>query len=199
MNSENNNEISEVPKSIGDLPEKIRGEYTNLLDEFANRIDNKGQVLDAGCGYGKDTEYFAQKHDFNVYGVDIDEERVNYAEENKPGTYSVGNLKDLDYEDERFDGVWCNTVMQFFSPNEMDDAVSELDRVLESGGAFYSTFKLKPDGFDSNFVIRDGEDKKRYLVNEEDVRSMFPDNYDLDIGRSEINNMIVLNVYGEKK
>lgn len=190
-------DVSEVPKSIEDLPESVRDEYKELLDKFVDHIDGD-KLLDAGCGYGKDAEYFEEEHDLDVYGVDTDEERISFARQNKPGDFSVDDISDLEYEDNLFDGVWCNTVMQFFDPDEMREVVSELDRVLKSEGSFYSTFKLNDDSFEKDYVVREEDDRKRYLVSEKEVREMFPESYELDITKSSVNDMTVLNIYGEK-
>jgi SAM-dependent methyltransferase len=79
-------------------------------------------VLDLGCGAGvPSTKQLAER--FEVVGVDISEERLRLARGNVPAaTFVGGDLSELEFEDETFEGITA-----FYSishvPREEHDAV----------------------------------------------------------------------------
>lgn len=151
--------------------EKLPGEYIELLDTFLNLVPGK-KVLDAGCGPGRDTNYFSEQG-FDAVGVDLAEDMVEYAKENMEGEYHRMDVKDLEFEDESFDGVWCNTVLIFFPPDEMKEVIDELCRVLEDGGVLYVSFKTGKD----DFLIREkyGSEVKQHLLEKQEAEEMLRD------------------------
>jgi ubiquinone/menaquinone biosynthesis C-methylase UbiE len=170
--------------------------YFELLEEFVELV-GEGKVLDAGCGPGKDAEYFFREG-FEVVGIDYAPGAIEYAEENRPGEFHVMDVRDLKFDDRIFHGVWCNTVMQFLEKSGMKEVVSELERVLKEGGVFYSTFKIG-DGY----IIRKekGRETKRYLIPRHEVEEMLK-NHGFEVVAKEssaLNGLTVMNVFARKK
>lgn len=83
----------------------------------------KGKVLNAGCG-NRDIDNVLKK-----FGG---EEVVNYdIESTIPGAI-LGTLTDTPFEDDTFDSIICNAVLEHVP--EIEKVMSELARVLKPGG-----------------------------------------------------------------
>lgn len=176
--------------------EKMPQEYFDLLDNFVELVNGE-KVLDAGCGPGRDTEYFIE-NGLEAVGIDLAEKMIEYARKNKKGEFHLMDIQDLIFEDEEFDGVWCNQVIQFFSPGEMENAISELKRVLNPGGKLYISFKIGEGEF-----IREkyGSEVKHHLISEEKAKQMLKSKgfKILDKNKSEVKNLTVLGIFCQKE
>ncbi len=141
--------------------------YIDLLDRFIELVEGE-KVLDAGCGPGRDTEYFVE-NGLDATGIDLGEDMIRHAEENKKGRFKLMDVKDLEFEDGEFDGVWSNTLVNLFPPEEMPDVVSELARVTRKNGVVYISFKIGKGS-----IMREayGGEVKQYRVSEEKAREI---------------------------
>lgn len=170
--------------------------YVALLDEFVERVGS-GTVLDAGCGTGRDATYFS-RNGLDVTGVDVAEGMIDHARQHAEGTFRRMDMRDLDFADGTFDGVWCNTVMQFFDPGMMPSILSELSRVLTPDGTLYVTFKIG-----EGTVTREdfGEVVERHLVPEADAKRMVRarNMVIVEEARAELNGLTVLNLFAESQ
>lgn len=146
-------------QSFSEMPDPAEEDLKNLLDTFLNSIDGE-RVLDAGCGPGRDTEYMKNRG-YDAVGVDSAEGMIETATEHGDADYSHMDIRNLDFQDSSFSGVWCNTVMQFMDSEGKRKAISEISRVLEKDGVLYSTFKLgtgkteRDDGLERHLEDRD--------------------------------------------
>jgi ubiquinone/menaquinone biosynthesis C-methylase UbiE len=181
-----------------------------ILEKFVEEVGS-GKVLDAGCGNGKHTEFFAKQEDIRSEGIDsapgILEEAVDRRASRK-AEYSRMDVQDLEFYDGTFDGVWCNTVMQFIPHESKPQAISELSRVLRSGGIFYITFKLvseqelKEEGEEARIYVRGSDGITRYLVTEEEAEELL-EKAGLEIFDSQVSDELegppVCNILAKKK
>lgn len=172
--------------------ESLPDSYKELLDQFITMLDGK-QVLDAGCGWGKDVQYFHEKG-LDPVGIDLAEGMIRYATDHTDGTYQVADVRDLPFDDDRFAGIWCNTVMQFFQPATMQTVLRECLRVLEPGGVFYTTFKL---GEGTQTRQHEAGDIERHMIPEDDAITMVESTGCTIIDRrySEMHGMDVLHLF----
>jgi demethylmenaquinone methyltransferase/2-methoxy-6-polyprenyl-1,4-benzoquinol methylase len=89
-------------------------------------------VLDACCGTG-DLAVAAARAGGRVTGLDFSEPMLARAQRKAPGlTWVRGDLLALPFEDERFDAATVGFGVR--NVEDLDRAVSELRRVLRSGG-----------------------------------------------------------------
>ena len=101
------------------------------IPKSANR-----SVLEIGCGLGNDLSRFA-KQGSKVTGIDLTSRsvelcRANFEQRELDGEFMRMNGEQLEFADNRFDFVYCHTVLQFTpDPNKL---VSEIRRVLKPGG-----------------------------------------------------------------
>ena len=126
--------------------------------KFAEMVS--GKVLDAGCGSGRDCFYLAEQG-FKVYGVDISKVAINKArakaeKKNLDITFTIGNLEEMVYSDEKFDGIYSGYVMQ---STDLEKSAKELARVLKPGKIAYIVM------FEST-VYEDNRVKKQHMAHD---------------------------------
>lgn len=91
-----------------------------------------GKALDFGCGVGRCTYALAKSFE-HVFGVDISREMLALARERRPDncTFYLNGSKYLPFEDDRFDFVYSNLVLQHMKPELSECYVRELQRVCK--------------------------------------------------------------------
>jgi SAM-dependent methyltransferase len=102
-------------------------------------IEGAQEVLNVGCGIGVGSAYVARTYGCRVVGVDISgrmiawshqrakEERVEDKVE-----FQVANVLDLPFDADRFDVVFCESVIAFVADKRQ--AIQECVRVAKPGG-----------------------------------------------------------------
>lgn len=93
-------------------------------------------ILDAGCGPGLITRDLALSKDKRVVGIDLSEDMLKQAAYRLKDFKNVelyhGDILDLPFDDDTFDGYISNNVLHFIdNPNKF---FSEIMRVLKQGG-----------------------------------------------------------------
>ena len=144
------------------------GRYSEIAHEFLHSVylksshpglrhdwDAWGQLkklapgkrgLDAGCGAGARDVYHAWSDGYDVTGIDAIEQNIQLARDQHPeiaGRVRVADLGEaLPFEDESFDFVVCNAVIQHIDPALVKDVVlPEFSRVLRPKGVLQLMFK----------------------------------------------------------
>ncbi|GAB3165961.1 class I SAM-dependent methyltransferase [Telluribacter humicola] len=156
-----------------------------LFDQLLKgRFDSCRNVLDAGCGGGRNLLYFLQ-NGFEVYGVDLHEQAIQnvqhlaqqLAPQLPPDYFQVAPVEDMPFPDNTFDLVICSAVLHFARDEAHFDAmVRSLWRVLAPGGYLLarlaSTIGIE-DRVESlgrgRYYLPDGSE--RYLVDEQTLLS----------------------------
>ncbi|MEK6919287.1 MAG: class I SAM-dependent methyltransferase [Nanoarchaeota archaeon] len=124
----------EVWDSIADTWSEYRKDGILVVEEFLK--DKKGNVLDLGCGSGRNIYPIKAK----VYGVDFSEKQLENAsiKAKNLGVSFQGVLADafdLPFNDEFFDSAICiSTIHCIQSEDDRKEAINELFRVMKSGG-----------------------------------------------------------------
>lgn len=158
--------------------DNIDDNYLRLLEKFCSDTGS-GKILDAGCGTGRDTAFLSKKG-FKAVGIDLSEEMLEIAKE-KPGEYKKMDIRDLEFQDNSFDGIVCNQSLIFLQKEEMKKAFEELKRVLKPEGVIFLGLKegeepYKREKYDSEIT--------QYPIGEEEAEKMLKD---FDITLLEIN------------
>ena len=93
--------------------------------------DERGLVLDLGCGTGLYTERL-RSMGFDVISLDYSMEMLRVAKKKIAGEFIRGDAVSLPFRDSSFDGIVAITSFEFFPDPEK--AIEEMKRVTKSGG-----------------------------------------------------------------
>ena len=111
------------------------------LSFFSSFLPEKAKVLDAGCGFGRDTKFFIDKR-YETYGVDLSENMIKKAREYAPGAeYSVQDLRKLDFSDSFFDGIWCAATLHHLRREDLPSTIKRFNDLLKKGGLIFIDVK----------------------------------------------------------
>jgi ubiquinone/menaquinone biosynthesis C-methylase UbiE len=95
-------------------------------------------LLELGCGTGKNTEWFARKAN-HVSAVDFSDVMISKAKEKITASnieFITADISQrLPFADSSFDLVTCNLVLEHIK--NLQPVLSEVSRVLKSGGKFF--------------------------------------------------------------
>lgn len=152
----------------------------HFIDLCGLRPDER--VLDVGCGYGRMaiplTGYLDESGRYE--GFDIDAERVRWCSEHitphhpnfhfrladissqrfNPGGASAAASYRFPYEDSSFDLAFCAFVFLYLLPDDLERYLSEMARVLETGGRCLVTLLLLND--ESLRLIAEGKSRRPF-------------------------------------
>lgn len=114
-----------------------------LLDKFLLMTTSANpNILDIGCGNGKDTQYLKQK---GAVPISIDISSGMLEEARKRLTQDIFcrmDMRDLGFSDEAFDGAWANGCVYHVPKTDFVQVLREVWRVLRPSGTFSFNFKI---------------------------------------------------------
>lgn len=111
------------------------------IETLTKGMPKSGLILDAGCGFGRDTKVFIDRG-FKVIGIDLSEKLLEIAKINIPQAKFIKmDLRILDFPDNYFDAIWCNAALLHLSIEDIKKALDEFYRVLKHGGKLFVSFK----------------------------------------------------------
>ena len=123
-------------------------------------LPERANVLDLGCGEGKQSVALAERFGFKVRGIDPVPRHIELANERRDESakqnpelrdllsFDVGAAEAMPVNDANVDLIWCREVLVLVEG--LDEAFAECRRVLRAGGRMFihDTFKtdrLEPD------------------------------------------------------
>ncbi len=125
-------------------------EYENAggqMKIFNGTVDLRGKrVLDAGCGLGGKTVYYAELGAAAAVGIDLDSNHTRYARQfacrrnHSEILFINGLLSKLPFQDDAFEVIALNDVLEHIARDELDEALSELKRVMKPAGRIFLEF-----------------------------------------------------------
>ena len=112
-----------------------------LIDQIMKqKYKRSDRILDAGCGEGRNLRWFAG-FDYNIWGIDMDLERLRLAKEIFPKLQArlmPAKLSEIPFPDAHFDHIICSAVLHFAEDeNHFYRMFSELIRVLKPTGSIF--------------------------------------------------------------
>lgn len=128
----------ESPQSYSDAEYDWAKDDLALHESYINLKDKT--VLDAGCGLGGKTVFYADNGCKSIIGIDVDENHIEYANEftKKKGVlnakFMVGSLNALPFESNKFDIVFLNAVVEHIRRPMLINALQECKRVVKVNG-----------------------------------------------------------------
>ena len=152
-----------------------------LFDQILkNRFTDRMNILDAGCGAGRNLIYFL-KSGCEVFGVDQNGEAIQYvrvvAQTLSPSlpaeNFRVSKVEEMPFSNEHFDAVISSAVLHFAADERQFNAMlEEMWRVLKTGGLLFVRLASSIGIEDKiklienrRYLLPDGSE--RFLVDEE--------------------------------
>ncbi|MBC7863100.1 MAG: methyltransferase domain-containing protein [Bacteroidia bacterium] len=151
-----------------------------LFDQLLKgRFDQCKNVLDVGCGGGRNLIYFL-RNGLEVFGIDQNEENIEavkklsqrFSQSNALNNFVVAKAEEIPFRDDVFDLVICNAVVHFAKDKDHFDAMlKSIWRVLKPNGFLFIRLAssigiedlVKPIG-NGRYLLPDGS--QRFLVDE---------------------------------
>ena len=113
--------------------------FVETQDKFLNCLSHMGQILDFGCGSGRDTKYFLEKG-YNVDATDGSEELCKIA-----SNYTGVEVKQMLFSEldavEKYDGIWACSSILHLPKNELKIILQKMAAALKEDGVIYTSFK----------------------------------------------------------
>ena len=116
----------------------------SFLSRYRGNDAQGEKLLEVGCGSGHNLVFAKWALGYDVYGIDQSESGIEMAKKRfekhnlKYEFLGCANMVDLDFEDSFFDVVIDRGAIQHNSYKTLKKIISEVYRVLKTGGLFYS-------------------------------------------------------------
>lgn len=107
--------------------------------EFLAHVPQKGHILDAGCGSGRDTLMF-KSLGYEVTSIDGSAEMCRLASDYASQEVLHMQFQEIEFED-AFDGIWASASLLHVSSGEIETVLAKLKNSLKGTGVLYASFK----------------------------------------------------------
>ncbi|UQA51968.1 class I SAM-dependent methyltransferase [Vibrio sp. ED002] len=132
--------------SYNNITKKV--DMSAIYKKVRKHVANGSNILDAGCGAGRDTEYFI-KHGFKVSSFDASINMVNICNEYPFAFCEQKVFSSINYP-QLFDLVWASASLLHLDKEEFKHAIQKLFKALKPSGYLYFSLKLKKDTIGSS-------------------------------------------------
>ncbi|NCB94274.1 MAG: class I SAM-dependent methyltransferase [Clostridia bacterium] len=134
--------------------ETVDVDMGEVMQPFVDLLPENAEVLDLGCGSGRDTIVLEEKG-FYVTPMDGSEEMCKLAEINTDQEVLQMTYEEMDFDDV-FDGIWACASLVHLTEDEMRETLGKLVQALKKGGVLYfSVHKGERDGIYNGRYFRD--------------------------------------------
>lgn len=108
-------------------------------ERFCFNTLKDAEILDLGCGSGRDAAYFKSKG-MKVHAMDASEQLALIASKNTGIDVEVKDIRDLDASEE-YDAIWACASLLHLTMQEMEAVLPKLMQALRLEGIIYMSFK----------------------------------------------------------
>ena len=120
-------------------------DMSNLYKEFLNNIPKAGNILDLGCGSGRDSKSFIDKG-YKITAVDGSKELAQSASKLIGQDVLVSKFEDLSLID-KFHGIWACASLLHVNKKDILNVIKNVSSNLNDNGIFYMSFKYGEDEY----------------------------------------------------
>ncbi len=113
--------------------------FTHIQDIFLEYLQPGAEILDFGCGAGRDTKYFLSRG-FQVRATDGCAELCTIASALTGIEVQQMNFEDLDCE-KVFDGIWACASILHLPKDTLSSVLGKIQCALKPQGVLYTSFK----------------------------------------------------------
>lgn len=135
-----------MTNTVINIYDKIAEEYAKVfdtdftdgpfLDKFSNYLEPNTQILDVGCGTGREAEYLTKKG-FSVEGIDLSERMLQIATKNYPDlVFRKMDIRNIKYPENSFGAVWAGYSLFHIKKEEFIQTIKSLKLILKYRGIF---------------------------------------------------------------
>jgi SAM-dependent methyltransferase len=118
----------------------VHADVRDLRSKFLIHVPAGGDILDAGCGSGRDALAF-HKGGYRVTAFDGSAEMCRKAREYTDLSVIQMTFQEMKWCGE-FDGIWACASLLHVRRAELPEVLRRLFRALRPGGTLYASFKL---------------------------------------------------------
>ncbi len=109
----------------------------DVLKYFTRKYSGPNpRILDAGCGTGKNMEFFISLGYNNTEGIDYSADAIDFCHKRNLKQAQQGSVTHIAFDDNSFDVVYCMDVLGCLDEQDRTKAVAEMLRILKPGGLF---------------------------------------------------------------
>ncbi|HLC57594.1 MAG TPA: class I SAM-dependent methyltransferase [Candidatus Nanoarchaeia archaeon] len=110
------------------------------LNKFISLLKGK-KILDAGCGTGRDVDYFNEEG-VEAVGIDISKGMLEEAKKRVPGGKFIHmDFSKTKFPDNSFHGIWCMASLGDVTKDDISKVLKEFNRLLDKQGILYTAVK----------------------------------------------------------
>lgn len=125
-----------------------------ILDRFLKQLPENAEVLDLGCGSGRDSLYLEENGCY-VTLLDGSEQMCRLAEIHTDKEVLHMTFEEMDF-DEVFDGIWACASLLHVPERDMDRIMGKVVQALVPEGVLYLSFRYgETEGFRSHRFFHD--------------------------------------------
>lgn len=125
-----------------------------IMEPFVELLPENAEILDMGCGSGRDTVMLEEKG-FCVTPLDGSEEMCKLAEVNTDHEVLQMTYEEMEFEDV-FDGIWACAALVHLTEEEMRETLGKMVSALKEDGILYlSVHRGDRDGIYNGRYFRD--------------------------------------------
>lgn len=117
----------------------ISVDFGTIQNQFLDKLHPGAEILDYGCGSGRDTKYFLEQG-CKVTAIDGSQELCKLASEYTGIPVKHMLFRELN-EKEAYDGIWACSSILHVPANELRDIIKKMANALRAHGIIYTSFK----------------------------------------------------------
>ncbi len=121
------------------VTETIDLDVSDNRNIFLNLLPKPAQILDLGCGSGRDSRFFID-HGYDVIAIDAAPEIARIASEKIGKRVEIQSFHELNYV-QAFDGIWACASLLHCPKSQISDLITKIIRALKRNGIIYMSFK----------------------------------------------------------
>ncbi len=166
----------------------IKIDMQDSYNKFLSLLPKPAYILDAGCGVGRDSEYFVKSGN-SVTALDASIEMVKHAQKRVPTAVLHQKFSMINF-DESFDGIWTCASLLHISKKDLPSIFDKFIAALKPKGIWYISFK-----YGEEQTLENGRLFSRFTVKSFEVFiKKFPKLKVLEIWKSKSN---IQNIHNE--
>lgn len=123
----------------GYVHETMNCDFTDIEKRFCKYIKPGGNILDVGCGSGRDAKYFIEKG-YQVTAFDGSEVMSRRASQYLGMSVDTVLIQDYSFQ-EQYDGIWCCASLLHLTLSEIQIFLLKAEKFLKKDGVVYVSFK----------------------------------------------------------